>query len=85
MEAIAKLIVLSASIYLGLGLLFALPFLARGLAKIDPAAVGTSWGFRLLILPGVVTFWPLMALRWLRGSTPPHERNAHRDAAEGRR
>jgi len=81
MEPIVNLMVLAATLYLALGLLFALPFLWRGLPKIDPAAVGTSWRFRLLILPGVVTLWPLMAVRWLRGSTPPYERSAHRDAA----
>ncbi|MGK7925728.1 MAG: hypothetical protein AB4290_10860 [Spirulina sp.] len=37
--------------------------------------------FRILILPGVTAFWPLFALRLLRGKIHPSERNAHRIAA----
>ena len=69
--------------YLGLGLAFAVVFVCVGVTRIDPTARGgASWGFRLAILPGTVAFWPLLAVRWLRGhSEPPEERSPHRCAA----
>jgi hypothetical protein len=78
---LATWLVMAASVYTGLGLLFAVAFVARGAARIDPQAEGGSWGFRLAILPGVVALWPLLARRWARGLPPPEERNAHRDLA----
>ena len=34
--------------------------------------------FRLVIIPGVSLFWPLLLVRWVRRQGPPRERNAHR-------
>jgi hypothetical protein len=80
-EAIARGLVLAVEIYLVAGWLFAVPFVLYGAGRIDPRARGGSVGFRLLILPGTAALWPLLALRWLRGASPPEERNAHRCAA----
>jgi hypothetical protein len=80
-ETIAIWLVTALGIYAGLGLFFAIAFVVRGAATIDPQAVGGSWGFRLAILPGVVAMWPLLARRWASGQPPAEERNAHRDAA----
>ena len=68
-------------LYLGVGVVFRIPFVWRGVHRIDPAAPGSTWGFRLLILPGVVALWPVLAMRWLAGTPPAEERNAHRLAA----
>ena len=57
-----------AGLYIILGLFFGLPFAARGAARIDGNAREGSWGFRLLILPGAIALWPLLAMRWLRSS-----------------
>lgn len=71
-----------ASGYLLVGILFAFAFVAKGAGKIDPVAKHGTWGFRVLIFPGVVAFWPLLLSRWVRGVThPPPECNAHRNAA----
>jgi hypothetical protein len=78
---IAEFLVLALGIYVAAGVLFAIPFVFRGVDRIDPAARESSRGFRFIIVPGVVTLWPLLARRWLAGSPPPSERNAHRDAA----
>jgi hypothetical protein len=69
------------ALYVLLGIFFAVAFLARGVERLDPNARGTGLGFRLLILPGSVAFWPLLLTRWLKRSPPPVERNQHRDAA----
>jgi hypothetical protein len=67
------------------GVVFAAVFVIAGVHRIDPAARGASVGFRVLIVPGCVAFWPLLARRWLAGSSaPPTERTAHRDVARGR-
>lgn len=76
----------AAGLYLTLGLLVAVPFVIWGVKRIDPAAQQGTWGFRLLIFPGVVALWPLIVKRWV-GATgePPEEKNAHRSAARARR
>lgn len=69
--------------YSAVGVLFAAVFLVRGVAKIDPSADGSGWGFRLMILPGVAALWPAMLRRWLQStSQPPTEVTAHRRASQ---
>ncbi|MCK6456387.1 MAG: hypothetical protein L6Q92_07640 [Phycisphaerae bacterium] len=58
------LILLGASIYATVGTLFGAGFVLRGVERVDPAALGAPWTFRILILPGVIALWPLMAWRW---------------------
>jgi hypothetical protein len=82
MIAAAFLILLG--VYLACGFLVAIPFVLKGVKKIDPHAAHGSWGFRLLIIPGVAAFWPLLLRRWMKGiQAPPEERTAHRRAARG--
>ena len=50
------------SFYLALGLLFAVAFVTVGVGRIDVGACGASVLFRLLILPGTVALWPLLAV-----------------------
>lgn len=52
-------------LYLALGLAFAVPFAWRWVGKLDPVAASGTRGFRLLILPGAVALWPLLAARLL--------------------
>ena len=78
-EALATGILSALGIYASLGTLFALPFYGRWLARLDPGAQQGTWGFRLLILPGVLALWPLLWLRVRAGA--PQESNAHRRAA----
>ena len=75
----ANAFVYALFIYAALGFVFALPFLSVGVQKIDPQARGAKLGFRLLIVPGVIAFWPMLLKRWVRGVIePPLERNPHR-------
>ncbi len=62
---IATLIVL-AELYLVVGAVVAVALFARGLAVIDGNVPGSTWGFRLLILPGILAFWPVLVGRWIR-------------------
>jgi hypothetical protein len=79
---ITQFLLLAVAFYLLCGLVFAIPFVFLGVGKIDPHAAHGSWGFRLLIIPGTIFLWPLLASRWLSGShEPPEESNPHRVAA----
>jgi hypothetical protein len=81
-EALAGIVVRIGGLYLAVGVLFAIPFVTRGVQRIDPAARDGSWGFRILIVPGATLLWPLLARRWAAGSMhPPSEANAHRRRA----
>ena len=61
-------LVLTVTIYAAIGAVFALPFAWKGAARIDSSAAGGSWGFRMLILPGVAAFWPLLLWRWINAA-----------------
>lgn len=59
----------AVALYLIAGVLVAAYISIRGLARIDPAVVGATWGFRLLAFPGLIAFWPLMLRKWLRSDS----------------
>jgi len=78
----AAVFLTALGVYLACGLAFAIPFALVGVKKIDPHALHGSWGFRLLIIPGTMAFWPLLLKRWTGGTQhPPEERTVHRLAA----
>ena len=52
--------------YAAFGLLFAGAFLTAGINRVDPVSKGSGIGFRLIILPGVATLWPVLLTRWIR-------------------
>jgi hypothetical protein len=80
---IAEAFLIALGTYLLCGLVFAIPFAFLGVGKIDPHAAHGSWGFRLLIIPGTMFFWPMLAHRWMKGiHEPPPEKNAHRCATK---
>ena len=54
--------------YFAAGLVFAPYFLIKGLDRIDSSTAGTGWGFRLIIIPGLVAFWPIIFKKWLKNS-----------------
>lgn len=67
-------------LYLMVGGCFAVPFALRGVGRLDPVAQHGTRGFRVLIIPGAIALWPLLAWR-LAKRVMPRERNAHRDLA----
>ena len=54
-----------ALIYGLLGLVFSLPFLMKGIGRLDENTKGASILFRILITPGIVLFWPVLLWRWM--------------------
>ena len=78
-ETLATIAAWLILLYLGVGILFAIPFVQRGAAAIDSAAKKVSITFRVLIFPGSVALWPLLLHGWIKtGGNPPEEKNAHR-------
>jgi hypothetical protein len=65
-------------VYLILGVLFVIPFLLKGLTKVDEGAHGGTLGFKIIIIPGVIVFWPFLLRRWIRAGRklyfPPIEK-----------
>jgi hypothetical protein len=61
----AAIIVAGLTVYGAAGALVALGFLLIGLDRLDPAAHG-AYGFRPLLVPGLVLLWPLIVVLWVR-------------------
>ena len=78
----AELAVNITAFYSTVGCLFGLLFVTRGAQRVDPAAEGAGWGFRLLIFPGAAALWPVLAWRWRSAADgPPTEKSAHRESS----
>jgi uncharacterized membrane protein YphA (DoxX/SURF4 family) len=60
------------SVYLIGGIIFAVIFIVKGVDKLDESARGSSIGFRIIIIPGTVIFWPLLLKKWLDSQKPEH-------------
>ena len=65
-EWLAEILVALAGAYVAAGALFAVAFAIWGVSRVDPVAREGTIGFRLIILPGTVALWPLLAARWMR-------------------
>ena len=59
-----QLIIILVLFYLAMGLLFVIPFLWKGITKVDEGALKSTFGFKIIIIPGVVVFWPVLLKRW---------------------
>lgn len=64
MEQIVSIILLVALVYIAIGILFSVVFIWKGLSKTDQGVVGSGKLFKVLIFPGLVTFWPLFLTKW---------------------
>lgn len=54
--------------YLAVGLLLGGGYLLVGAKRMDAAADGASFWFRLIALPGAIAVWPFLAARWVTGA-----------------
>jgi hypothetical protein len=64
MEMIVNIALIIVAAYLLSGLVFAIAFLTKGLTVVDEGAHGASIGFRIIIIPGVIVFWPFLLYKW---------------------
>ena len=65
---ILNTILIIVAIYLLCGFLFAIPFVFKGADKIDEGAHGSTWGFKIIIIPATIVFWPLLLKKWIAAS-----------------
>ncbi len=68
---LVDIILVIVAVYLLAGLVFAIPFVIKGVTKIDEGAHGSKWGFRIIIFPGVIVFWPILLKKWMKGPDRP--------------
>lgn len=64
LTTIVSIIFMAIAVYLFAGIVFTIFFQAKGLSKIDEGVHGSSWGFRIIIIPGCIVFWPVLLSRW---------------------
>ena len=84
LTTIVSIVLAVVGIYMLIGLIFGIYFAFTQVGKVDPVAKAGTWGFRILIIPGMTIFWPIFAKRLAAGlETPPIEQNAHRKRAGG--
>ena len=61
-----EILLIIAAVYLLMGVLFVIPFLIKGLNKVDEGAHGSTFGFKIIIIPGVIVFWPVLLTKWMK-------------------
>lgn len=71
----AEYVLIIATVYTLIGVVFAIAFVTKGLGTVDPAAQGGPLGFRLLMFPASAALWPVLAVKWSHASQtrPPTE------------
>ncbi|HEX5655031.1 MAG TPA: hypothetical protein VFX58_18270 [Chitinophagaceae bacterium] len=61
-----EIILIIVLLYLALGAVFFIPFLLKGIQKVDEGTRGSTIGFKIMIIPGVIVFWPVLLRKWLK-------------------
>ena len=69
---ILNIVLMAVAVYLFCGLVFSIPFVMKGANKIDEGTHGATWGFRVIILPASIVFWPLLLKKWVRANKNQH-------------
>ncbi len=62
----AMMIFIAIGLYLASGLVFGIAFVTRLIHAVDEGSAGSSWTFRLMILPGCIVLWPLLLRKYFK-------------------
>jgi len=65
---IVSLVFIVLAVYMMAGIVFTILFQIKGLSKIDEGVHGSTIGFRIIIIPGCIVFWPVLLKRWIKVS-----------------
>ena len=65
-ETLAAISSTALLIYVCCGIVFMIAFLFNGISKVDAATHGSKWGFKIIIIPGVIALWPLLLQKWIK-------------------
>jgi hypothetical protein len=63
---LVQILLMIVAVYLACGFIFMIPFIIKGVNVTDEGAHGSSIGFRIIIIPGVIVFWPILLRKWIR-------------------
>lgn len=74
MEVMVSILLIAALFYIAAGFLFATLFLSAGIKKVDVTTHGSGLGFKLIILPGVIVFWPVLLQKWIKVKTAGNDK-----------
>ncbi len=66
MEQIIQIAIYLDLGYLILGIVFSIFFYRKGIEKVDEVTIGSTRGFKLIVFPGVVVFWPFLLYKWMK-------------------
>jgi hypothetical protein len=64
--AIVSLMFIAITVYMVAGFVFTIFFQIKGLSKIDEGVHGATIGFRIIIIPGCIVFWPVLLRKWVK-------------------
>ena len=65
-ETIAGIFGTGLFIYLCCGIVFSIAFLVKGISRIDETTYNSTWGFKIIIIPGAIALWPLLLQKWIK-------------------
>ena len=65
---IVSLVFIVLGVYLMGGIVFTILFQIKGLSKIDEGVHDSTIGFRIIIIPGCIMFWPVLLKKWIKAS-----------------
>jgi hypothetical protein len=57
-----------AGVYLIMGFVFAIAFVYKGVNVIDEGARDSTLGFKIIIIPASMVFWPLLLIKWIKAA-----------------
>ena len=57
-----------AAFYFCCGFVFALAFIFKGAEVVDEGAHESGIGFKIIIIPGIMVFWPMLLNKWIKAS-----------------
>jgi hypothetical protein len=66
---LVQILLVIVTIYFACGFVFLIPFIINGVNAIDEGAHGSSIGFRIIIIPGTIVFWPVLLRKWIKRKT----------------
>ena len=65
LTTIVSFLLIAITAYLLAGVVFTIAFQVKGLSRIDEGVHGSSWGFRIIIIPGCIVFWVVLLKKWM--------------------
>jgi hypothetical protein len=74
MTVLVEIILMIVALYFFAGILFAIFFSIKGIQKVDPSTHGSGLGFRIIIIPGVVTLWPVLLIKWIKAKQASYDK-----------